>query len=102
IVSVKEGSLIPKDRLTERNEAIDLWGAQAIDPLTLAERLEDPNPQEFTKRLVLWKLNPMMYAQLYAPEAMPAEATPVSESGQAAPASSDIKEESLLSNVPIQ
>src|SRR6185503_12476817 len=45
-VSVKEGSLIPKDSLTKRNEAIELWGAGAIDPITLFERLEDPNPHQ--------------------------------------------------------
>ena len=30
-ITVKEGSLIPKDPLTQRNEAIDLWSANAID-----------------------------------------------------------------------
>lgn len=106
VVSVKEGSLIPKDRLTERNEAIDLWSAQAIDPLTFMERLEVPNPQESAKRLVIWKLNPMIYAQLYAPEAIQAtiagaspEASP--ESGNI-PAESPIAGQSLLSEVPIQ
>ena len=103
VVSVKEGSLIPKDSLTKRNEAVDLWSANAIDPLTLAERLEEPNPQEFTKRLILWKINPIAYAQLYAPEATPmipqvlpqqAGGTPQGEP-QAEPAS-------LLSAVPIQ
>lgn len=59
VVSVKEGSLIPKDRLTQRNEAIDLWSAGAIDPLTLAERLEVPDPAEYTRRLILWKTNPV-------------------------------------------
>ena len=34
-VTVKEGSLVPKDPLSRRNEAIDLWSANAIDPLNL-------------------------------------------------------------------
>lgn len=67
VVSVKEGSLIPKDRLTLRNEAVDLWAAGAIDPLTLAERLEVPNPQEYVQRLIMWKTNPLSLLQGGAP-----------------------------------
>lgn len=59
IVSVKEGSLIPEDPLTKRNEAMDLWGAGAIDPITLYKRLGDPNPVEAAKKLVQWQTNPM-------------------------------------------
>jgi len=58
-VSVKEGSLVPKDPLTSRNEAIELWNAGALDPITLFERLEDPNPRETAKQLLLYKTNPM-------------------------------------------
>jgi len=68
IVSVKEGSLIPKDPLTKRNEAVDLWASGAIDVLTLMERLDDPNPKESAARLILWKTNPMAFAQKYTPE----------------------------------
>lgn len=50
-ISVKEGSMIPKDPLTQANQAIDLFGAGAISPLTLHERLDDPNPQETVKEL---------------------------------------------------
>lgn len=62
-ITVKEGSLIPKDQLTTRNEAIDLWSAQAIDPLTLFERLDFPNPKEAMERLVMWQTNPMGLVQ---------------------------------------
>lgn len=58
VISVKEGSLIPKDPLTKRNEAMDLWNGGAMDPITLYERLDDPNPYETAKRLFLWKSNP--------------------------------------------
>ena len=53
-VSVKEGSLIPKDSLTQRNEAIDLFNAGALDPVTLYKRLEFPNPQESAEKLQAW------------------------------------------------
>jgi len=58
IISVKEGSLIPKDEMTKRNEAIDLWAAGAIDPLTFAERLDMPDPEEYVRRLTMWQQNP--------------------------------------------
>lgn len=58
VVSVKEGSLIPKDPLTKRNVAIDLWGAGAIDPLTLYQRLDEPNPRQSVERLIKWQSNP--------------------------------------------
>lgn len=55
-VTVKEGSLVPKDPLTQRNEAIDLWSAGAIDPLNLFKKLDFPNPTESTKQLILWQM----------------------------------------------
>lgn len=58
VITVKEGSLIPKDDITQRNEAIDLWSAGAMDPLTLFEKLDFPNPKEAVRRLTLWKGNP--------------------------------------------
>lgn len=66
-VSVREGSTIPKDTLTKRNEAIDLWQQGAIDPISLFERLEFSNPQEMAQKLFLWKTDPMAYLGIPAP-----------------------------------
>ena len=55
-VTVKEGSLIPKDPLTQRNEAIDLWSANAIDPHSLYKKLDFPDPDEATRQLILWQM----------------------------------------------
>jgi hypothetical protein len=55
-ITVKEGSLIPKDPLTQRNEAIDLWSANAIDPLTFYKRLDFPDPMQQTNQLILWQM----------------------------------------------
>jgi hypothetical protein len=66
-VTVKEGSLVPKDPLTQRNEAIDLWSAGAIDPMNLFKKLDFPNPTEATQQLILWQMlqkgaiQPQMY-----------------------------------------
>ena len=57
-VSVKEGSLIPKDEVSKRNEAIDLWTSGALDPITLFKRLDFPNPEETARKLFLWQRAP--------------------------------------------
>jgi hypothetical protein len=58
-VGVKEGSMIPKDPLTQRNEAMDLWSSGGLDPITFFDRLEFPNPRETAKQLYLWKSDPV-------------------------------------------
>ena len=55
-VTVKDGSLIPKDPLTKRNEAMDLWAANAIAPIPFYEALDVPNPYESAKELVMWQM----------------------------------------------
>ncbi len=88
LVSVKEGSTIPKDPLTQRNEAIDLWGANAIDPITLYEKLDFPNPKEAAEKLVQWQTNPQGILGGAAPGLVP----PGPQSAESA----------LLSEVPLQ
>ncbi len=56
-VTIKEGSMIPKDSLTRRNEAIDLFTAGALAPLDLYKRLEDPNPEETYANLLQWRID---------------------------------------------
>ncbi len=62
-ISVQPGSLIPKNDMTERNEAIDLWNAEALAPKALFERLHDSNPTESAIELMTYKLNPAAYLQ---------------------------------------
>jgi len=71
VVSVKDGSLVPKDSLTKRNEAIDLWGAGALDPISLFTALDFPNPVESAKLLFQWKSNPMSLFPDLAPPIPP-------------------------------
>lgn len=54
-ITVKSGSLVPKDPLTQRNEAMDLWSAQGIDPISFFEKLDFPNPYESAKDLLMWR-----------------------------------------------
>mgnify|MGYP001606123383 CR=1 FL=1 len=59
LVGVKEGSMVPHDPVTNRNEAMDLWSQDGIDPITFFDRLEFPNPREAAKNLFIWKSNPI-------------------------------------------
>ena len=99
VVSVKEGSLVPKDPLTQRNEAIDLWTAQAIDPIEFFKRLDFPDPVKAAKDLFLWKTNPIalfpdLAAQMVAPP-------PPEQQGGAPPGEGAEAPPSLLNEVPI-
>jgi hypothetical protein len=64
-VSVKEGSLLPKDEFAEANTALTLAGQNLIDPISLYDKLGLPNPQESAERLYIWLNSP----QLLFPEA---------------------------------
>lgn len=56
MVTVKEGSMVPKDPLTLRNQAVDLWSANGIDPISLGKALEMPDPYEYAKNLLTWQM----------------------------------------------
>ncbi len=98
-VSVREGSLIPKDSLTKRNEAIDLWQANGIDPVSFYEALDFPSPRETARMLFLWQNNPAALFPELAPAAPPpmAAAPPGQPQAAAPPTPAD-----LLSQVPTQ
>lgn len=68
-ITVKEGSLVPKDPLTQRNEAIDLWSANAIDPRSLYKKLDFPDPDEAANQLILWQMlqKGQIQPQMYLP-----------------------------------
>ncbi len=69
-ITVKEGSLIPKDAMTQRNEAMDLWSANAIDPISFFKRLDEPDPVKSSESLILWEMakqGNMMAMQAYMP-----------------------------------
>lgn len=124
IVTVKEGSLIPKDPLTQRNEAIDLWSQNAIDPLTLYQKLEYPDPMSAAKQLLTWQmvqkgvLPPQAYIPSFEspafnpPEALPGTGTNAvntpAQSGAPAPVNPTSPEsvqqqgQQLLASVPVQ
>lgn len=69
-VNVREGSMVPKDSMTKRQEALELWSASALDPISLYEALDFPEPRESAKNLFLWQSNPAaLFPELMAPPA---------------------------------
>lgn len=58
VVSVKPGSMLPKDEVSEAATASDLASKDLIDPITLYDKLGFPNPKETAKKLWLWKNAP--------------------------------------------
>lgn len=56
VVTVKDGSLIPKDPLTKRNEAMDLWTAQAIGLPELYQKLDFADPMQSAKDTLMWQM----------------------------------------------
>lgn len=56
LVTVKEGSMIPKDPMTLRNQAVDLWSANGIDPVTFGKYLDMPDPYSYAENLLKWQL----------------------------------------------
>lgn len=70
MVGVKEGSMIPTDPASQRGEALELWAANGIDPITFFDRLEFPNPRESAKNLYLWMSDPIaLFPDLQAQQA---------------------------------
>lgn len=97
VVTVAPNSMAPKDELSERNNTLSLWEAKALDPITLFQRLDDPDPVNTAKKVVLWTTNSQLYAQTYFPEQqIQAQGQP--QPGQAPPLSSNQDTESLANN----
>jgi hypothetical protein len=96
---------------------MDLWSAQAIDPITLFERLDFPNPYESAKELLTWKLieagkmpPQVMFPDFEQPAMNPANVTSPAVNPQEAQAevnpqpglSTQKTEKELISSVPLQ
>lgn len=108
-VSVREGSLIPKDSMSQANQAIDMFKSGALDPLTMYEKLEYPDPMATTKRLIAWKTNPIMLLQPDVNTAIPldpnatADQTPPQDEGQGDTGAVDNSPEAVdITSIPIQ
>lgn len=88
-ISVKEGSLLPKDSVTIANQALELAAMNRISNIDLYKRLEYPNPEELAANVwleanapqLLFKDNPLVMEaiQMQQQAAMAAEAAKMEE-----------------------
>lgn len=76
VVSVAPNSMAPKDEVSQINNAIERWTAKAIDPIGFMKEINDADPMNSAKRLVLWITNPQAYAAQYFPEQAPNQGAP--------------------------
>jgi len=82
-ISVKEGSLLPKDSMSIANQALELAKLNRISNLDLYKRLEFPNPEEMAANVwleanapqLLYKDNPMVQEVIAGQQAAAAEAS---------------------------
>lgn len=112
VVSIKEGSLIPKDRLTIANQSVDLATAGKMSLLDLYKNLEYPNPEETAANTwlevnaphVLYANDPRIAQVVQQQAAVAAAEAQEGEGGAAAPQEREPVTESsqILSQVPIQ
>lgn len=68
VVTVAANSMAPKDELSEMQNALNLATNGWLDPITLFQRLNDPDPLNTAKKVVLWKLDPSLYFQQFFPQ----------------------------------
>lgn len=72
VISVKEGSLLPKDSISIANQALELAGMGKISNIDLYKRLDYPNPEELAANVwletnaphILFKDNPQVQEAL--------------------------------------
>ena len=63
-IRVQGGSLQPEDKISDRNEAVELAKIGGrLDPLTFAEKWHLPKPREFATRMFYFLFMPEKYAQ---------------------------------------
>lgn len=60
-VTVKEGSLVPKDPMEQAIQAEELFKLGALDPITLFDKLGFSNPIESAKKLWMWQNDPTSF-----------------------------------------
>jgi hypothetical protein len=101
-ITIKDGSLIQHDANSEANQAMALWEAEAIDPITLFEKLDFPDPYTTAKQLFLWKSNPAALFPDLQPQVQPQPAPSGSPQPEPSPpAGGGGTPSSIISSVPI-
>lgn len=67
-IRVKAGSTLPMDRAALRSQSLQLAEAGLIDPLSLYETLQFPDPEKMVERLIKYKQDPKMFVDDFKQE----------------------------------
>lgn len=112
VVSVSPNSMIPKDELTEQNQAVDLASKGWLDPISLFKKLNYSDPMETAKAVTMYQVDKSLYMQTFFPEMAQQQGggegggNPMDMSQQqVAPPDTGLSSEpasASLSNVPLQ
>lgn len=106
-VSVKEGSLLPKDSVSIANQALELASMGRISNIDLYKRLDYPNPEELAANVwletnaphILYKENPEVQEAIMQQQVQPQEV--VDETLEKTGEGVEAPEESNLPEVPV-
>lgn len=85
VVTVAPNSMKPKDETAQMNQALQLWSEKGIDPINLMKALDDSDPINSAKMLVMWTTNPQLYLQTFFPESQPQQPSSAAPQGQISP-----------------
>jgi hypothetical protein len=61
----------PNDEVSEQNLAVELYQQKALDPITLFQKLNYPDPLKTAEKVALWSINPQQYMLTYFPQSAP-------------------------------
>src|SRR3990167_4909702 len=70
-IFVTAGSTLPKDEISEADQALRLWELGAIDPISLFEKLKFTNPEQSAERLMKWKMGTLIPSAAPQPAGLP-------------------------------
>lgn len=77
-IRIRPGSTLPQDRASIRQDAVQLSQLNMVDPLTLFELLDFPDPKKSVQRLMAWR-------QGFFPDATPQEIQQATQGNGAPP-----------------
>ncbi len=110
VVSVKEGSLLPKDSTTIANQALELASIGKISNLDLFKRLEYPNAEELAANIwieanaphLLYKNNPLVQEVVLGQQAAAQQQTQAEAGKEDQTHQRDLQKENLKGEIKMQ
>lgn len=68
MITVANGSMAPKDEITQMNQAVQLFEMGVLDPKSLLTTLNVPDTENTVKNALLWMMNKQAYIQVNYPD----------------------------------